>query len=181
MYWIIAVLVLVLALTVPKFRRAGVIIAVVLLALLGWAIQRSSPWTPTPEATQQREASRPFPGPVNDSPPLSAVSAERLQLTGGGAPWTLAGRLTNTSQRFRVTSVTLKIERRDCYADAPDPSGCVLQWQGSETVFVDIPPGEWREFSSAIWLHGGLSRTRGETRDAFQVTNVDGKRVAGSD
>ena len=177
MYWIIAALVLVLTLTVPKLRRAGVIIAVILLVLLGWAIQRSDPWAPTTEATQQREASRTLPVPNTDSPPLSALNAEHLLLTGSGAPWTLTGRLTNTSQTHRITSVTFKIERRDCYTSAPDPSGCVLQWQGSDTAFVDLPPNEWREFSSAIWLHGSLPRPRGETRDSFQVTAVDGKRV----
>ena len=178
MYWILAALALVLTLTVPNFRRAGVIIVLVLLILLGWAMQRSSPWAPTPEATRQREASRSLPGPQTDSPSVSSVQAERRQLTGSGAPWTLTGRLTNTSQLYRITSVTLNIERRDCYASAPDPSGCVLQWQGGETVFIDVPPGEWREFSSAIWLHGSLPRQRGETRDTFQIQAVDGKRAS---
>lgn len=178
MYWIVAALVLVLTLTIPKFRRAGVILGVVLLILLAWAIQRSNPWKPTPEATQQREASRTIPPPVADSPPLNAVNAEKLQLSGSGAPWTITGRLTNASQRYRITSVTLKIERRDCYGGAPDPSGCVMQWQGVDTVFVAISPGEWREFSSAIWLHGSLPRTRGETRDTFEITAVGGSVIS---
>jgi hypothetical protein len=175
MYWVIAALALVLAFAVPKFRRAGVIVGVVLLALLGWAIERSNPWAPSPEATQEREASRSLPGPRTDSPPLNAVSAQQLQLNGSGAPWTLTGRLTNTSQRYRISAVTLKIERRDCYPAAPDPTGCVVQWQGADTVFVSLPPGEWREFSSPIWLHGSLPRTHGETRDGFEITAVEGR------
>jgi hypothetical protein len=176
MYWIFAALVLLVTLTVPKLRRAGAILTIVLFALLGWAIERSSPWAPTPEATRQREAARMAPTPTNDSPPLSSVSAQQLQLKGSGAPWTLTGRFTNASERYHISSVTLKLERRDCYPDAPDPSGCMVQWQGLETVFVSIPPGEWRDFSSAIWLHGSLPRVRGEVRDAFEVAAVEGSR-----
>ena len=174
MYWVIVALVVVITLTARKLRRVGVIVTVVLLALLGWAIERSNPWAPTPEATQQREAARTVSPPTSESPPLSSVTTQQLQLRGNGAPWTLTGRLTNTSQRYHITSVTLKIERRDCYADAPDPSGCVVQWQGKETVFASIPAGEWREFSSAIWLHGSPPRTHGETRDSFEIVAVDG-------
>jgi hypothetical protein len=103
------------------------------------------------------------------------VAAENLHLSGGGAPFELRGRIANHTSDVTLRSVTIRLTRRDCYADAVDPSGCVKLWQDDHWIAVTVPAGEARDFVDVIWMHGNAPRARGTVQDAFELIAVTGE------
>jgi hypothetical protein len=172
-YWVLAAIFLLIALTLPRWRFVGVTGTVVLVLMLGWgmlerlrdtdpadAAGRGSPAAPT-------AAVRPL--------PLTSLKAVNLRLTGSGAPFELRGHVTNLSSGMRLKSFSVQIERRDCYAEALDPSGCVTLWTGRQWVELALNPGQDREFSSSFWARGEVPRSRGQIRDEILIVAADGE------
>ena len=88
MYWIIATVFIVIALTNPRLRPLGVVGCIVLGAMLGWGVVqrlRGEDATQTPVAPERGRPSSPAAAPR--SIPLAMVTAEDLRLSGGGAPF----------------------------------------------------------------------------------------------
>jgi hypothetical protein len=177
-YWILATIFLVIALAVPRWRPIGVVGCVILGVMLAWGMVqrlRGNDSTQT-QSTQQR--GRPAtPAAALQSVSLDLVVAEDLQLSGGGAPYDLKGRITNRSRDVLLKSVTIRMTRRDCYEGALDPTGCALLWQDQHWTAVAIPPGQAREFATSIWMRGAAPRPRGTSRDTFEVIAATGEIV----
>lgn len=178
MYWILATLFVVIALAVPRLRPIGVAGLVVLGALLAWGmVQRlrgidGDDGQPRTVAPRGRPSS---PAAVLQPVPLSAVVAEDLKLSGGGAPFELRGRITNQSADMLLKSVTIRLTRRDCYAGALDSSGCARLWQDEHWVALAVPPRESRNFVVSIWMRGEAPRPRGTLQDSFEVIAAAGE------
>lgn len=176
MYWILAAFCLLLALTVPRLRLAGIVGCVLLGLMLGWGmIQRlrapASPAAPTRGIPVS-------PGVVLGAFPLDAVSAVGLQLSGGGAPFQLRGRIVNESGSLLLRSVTVQLTRRDCFAGALDPSGCDMLWQTQQWISLVVPPRQERQFATSFWAHGSAQRVRGTVADSFKVVAATGEPAA---
>lgn len=117
--------------------------------------------------------------PTSPGTTLQTISPDRivvdsLQLTGGGAPFELSGRIDNKSETL-LRSVTVLVTRRDCYEGALDPSGCVVLWQDKQWVSVSVPPEQTRDFSTSVWMRGAAPRARGKVKDSFEVVAVSGE------
>jgi hypothetical protein len=173
-YWVLAAIFLLVALTVPRLRPVAIAGSVILGLMLGWGVLqrmrgagpeevRGNPTAPTSAVT---------------SFPLTALTVEDLRLAGNGAPFELQGRVTNGTQDLRLRSFTVVITRRDCYQGALDPSGCVTLWQSRQWVELSLEPGERREFASSFWTRGDVPRARGTVEDHFELVAADGRPLA---
>lgn len=178
MYWILAAICLLVMLLVPRLRPVAAVGGLILGALLLWGViervrgtdpadvlERGRPTTPA-------TATRPF--------ALEDIDLSQVALSGGGAPFKLAGRVTNRSAQMRLKSFMLDITRRDCYEGALDPSGCVLRWHSRHWIEVGVPPQQARDFATSIWERGDATRVLGSAKDEFQIVAASGEPVAGS-
>ena len=170
-YWILAAIVVLITLSVPRLRPAGIVGCVILGLMLVWGVvQRLRGMDATSE-----ERGRPVSPAINlQTVPIEKISVADLMLSGGGAPFQLRGRVTNNSD-LALRSVTVQIVRKDCYEGALDPSGCVTVWQDQHWTGVAVPPHEARDFEEAIWARGTAPRPRGTVRDEFKVLSATGQ------
>jgi hypothetical protein len=170
-YWIVAAIVVLITLSVPRLRPVGIVGCVVLGLMLAWGmIQRLRGM----DATLEERGKPVSPAITLQAVPTDKVQVSGLQLSGGGAPFELRGRVANQSD-LALRSVTVEIVRRDCFEGALDPSGCVLLWQDQHWTDVSIPPHEARDFAEAIWARGAATRPRGTVKDEFKVLSATGQ------
>lgn len=173
-YWVLAGIFLLIALTNRRLRPLAIVGCVVLGLMLSWGmLQRLR--SQEPPALRGSPASpaltaRPF--------PLDAVNATQMKLSGSGAPFELRGHITNESRDMRLRSFTVAITRRDCFEGALDPSGCEILWQGQQWVELALAPQESRDFSNPFWARGEVQRVRGTTRDEIRIVAAEGGPAA---
>ena len=156
-----------LALT-PRYRREGLILSTVLIVLMGWQL-----WAPTASNLRTPQAS------VASTPSQAvALPTEQIQLTspvltGDGAPWRLAGVLTNHA-KVMVREVKLSIVRRSCSLPDQAFDQCLLVWQGEHTLQIKIPTGTTQSFEASVWSHDSVPKPAGVVRDQIQVVAANG-------
>ena len=173
-YWILATIFILIALAVPRLRPVGVIGCVLLGGMLLWGVmQRLRGGNPDEPVVEQRGRST---SPATVMQPIAPdqVVADGLELTGGGAPFELRGRIENKSGML-LRTVTVLVTRRDCYEGALDPSGCVVLWQDRHWLPLSVPSGQNRDFSISIWMRGAAPRPRGTLKDSFEVVAASGE------
>lgn len=173
MYWILAVILLIVMLAAPKLRPAALVGFVILIGMLGWGVLGRLRGG---DAVQQPERGRPTtPAATLQAFPLDGIRLDNFALSGGGAPFQLTGRVANESSDLLLTSMTLDIVRRDCYEGALDPSGCALLWQTRQWIDLFVPPQEERNIATTIWARGDAPRAVGTVRDEFKLVAASGR------
>jgi hypothetical protein len=182
MYWILAAAFLLIALLVPRLRVLGIVGCIIMGVMLGWGmVQRLRGTDPAQVETSGQQRGRPgSPAAELRAVPITLIDAEGLQLTGSGAPFELRGRIVNRSPDLSLKSVTIRLERRDCYEGALDPSGCVTLWADEHWIAVSVPPQSARDFADSIWMRGAAPRPRGTVRDQFRILAATGEADAAS-
>jgi hypothetical protein len=177
-FWIVAALVLLGILAVTITQRGPVRVAgyVLLTLSLGWALYQrlTVPVENSQLGTRGKSSS---PASLSQPVPIADVELSELALTGGGAPFEIRGRIANRNTALQLAAVTLRTTRRDCYADAIDPSGCVVIWQDQHWIRWPVPPGETRDFVATIWAHTPVPRARGTIKDGFELLEATGRPV----
>jgi hypothetical protein len=168
-YWILATVFIIIALTHPRLRPLGVVGCVVLGAMLTWGVVQRLREDPARTTAAQQRGKPASPAAALHSVPLTMVSAENLHLTGGGAPYELRGRIVNKTTDSTLRSVTIRLIRRDCYEGALDPSGCAKLWQDDRWIAISVPANDSRDFVEAIWVRGDAPRPRGTLQDRFEL------------
>jgi hypothetical protein len=179
-YWILATILLLITLAVPRLRPASIVGLIILAGLLAWGIieRMSGPDAQSPRAAQRGQPTSPA-APLS-AVPIDLVEMKAVRLLGSGAPFELRGRIANRSGEMQLKSVTILVTRRDCYEGALDPSGCAVLWQDRHWMPLAAPPLEEREFSSSIWMRGSAPRPRGEIRDSFELVGATGQPQEGT-
>jgi hypothetical protein len=173
LYWILAAVLVLLTLTVPRLRIAGLVGCVILVGLLVWGMtQRLADQNPDAQVEQQR--GQPRPAVARIAVPLTSIELTGMKLSGGGAPFDLRGQVTNGTRDTLLKSFTLQVKRKDCYEDALDPSGCETIWQDRHRITISVAPQQTRAFASAIWAHSAVPRQRGTLKDEFVLTAAAG-------
>jgi len=175
--WLLALVLVIVAISIVGIRRVGLAVALALGALLILAIVRRLTTEPMPDADLARQQLPSTPGVPVVSVPLDAVQALGLELSGSGAPFDFSGRIVNSSTELTLASITFNLERLDCYEQALDPSGCEVLWRGEKTVYLTVPPGEERRFAIAVWARDSVPKARGNRRDVFEIATVSGRRM----
>lgn len=176
MYWFLAAICILVALTNPRLRPLGVVGGVVLCAMLGWAMVQRLRGEDAAQTQAAQERGKPSsPATTQRSIPLTMIKAEDLRLSGGGAPFELRGRVVNSTSDTTLKTVTIRVTRRDCYEGAVDPSGCVKLWQDDHWIAIEVPARQARDFVDSIWMHGNAPRARGTVQDAFELIGATGE------
>jgi len=173
-YWILAAIFLLVAITAPRLRVPAIVGCVIMGLLLSWGMVqrlRGQSAADPPPPTRGLPSSPAL--AIKAFPPESLALSE-LKLTGGGGQFELRGRIENHSRELRLTSITLEVVRSDCFEGALDPSGCVTLFQDRRFVPVAVAPLEQREFAASFFAHGSAMRPRGTTRDEFKLLAADG-------
>lgn len=175
MYWILAVILLIVILAAPRSRPVALVGLAILIGMLGWGVfERLRGGDPV----QQPERGRPTtPAATLQTFPLDRIRLENFALSGGGAPFRLTGRVGNDSSGLLLKSMTLDIVRRDCHEDALDPSGCALLWQTRQWIDLSVPPQEERNIAISIWARGDAPSAVGTVRDEFKLVMANGQPV----
>lgn len=177
-YWILAALCLLIALTVPRLRIPAIAGCTVLGFMLAWGmIQRWRGPEPSGGAAAPTRGSPMSPAVVLGAFPLESVKASELRLTGSGAPFQLRGRVANESTAAALRSITIQVTRRDCHAAALDPSGCEPFMQNQQWIGLAVPPQQEREFAVSFWAHGSAPRPRGTLQDSFKIVAATGEPI----
>lgn len=175
MYWILATIFIVIALALPRYRPIGIAGCVLLGAMLTWAMVQRLRAPADDDQPRVQERGRPTsPGAAFQIIAPDQVLVADVQMTGGGAPFELRGRIENKSDA-QLRSITLLVTRRDCFEGALDPTGCAVLWQEKHWISIVIPPGEARDFSSQVWMRGAAPRVRGTLKDSFEVVAASGE------
>jgi len=175
-YWILAAICILVALTNPRLRPLGVVGGVVLCAMLAWAMVQRLRGEDAAQTQAAQERGRPSsPAAAQRSIPLTMITAEGLRLSGGGAPFELRGRVVNSTTDTTLKTVTIRVTRRDCYEGAVDPSGCVKLWQDDHWIAIAVPARQTRDFVDSIWMHGNAPRARGTVQDTFELIGATGE------
>jgi hypothetical protein len=175
-YWILAAVFIIIALTRPRLRPLGIVGCVVLGAMLAWGVvQRLRSEDPAQAPAAQQRGKPASPAAALRSVPLTLVAVENLRLSGGGAPFELRGRIVNNSSDIMLRSVTIRLIRRDCYEGALDPSGCAKLWQDDHWIAITLAAKESRDFVEVIWMHGNAPRARGTLQDTFELLAASGE------
>jgi hypothetical protein len=172
-YWVLAAIFLLIALTNRRLRPIGIVGSVILGLMLSWGVLQRLRGT----GPQEVRGSPSSPTSAVAVFPLDALKAEQLRLAGNGAPFELRGYIANGSNDLRLRSFTVEITRRDCYEGALDPSGCVVLWQSRQWVELMLEPGESREFASSFWTRGDVPRARGTVQDQIELVAADGQKA----
>ena len=173
-YWILATIFILIALAVPRLRPVGVIGCVLLGAMLLWGVIERLRGGNQDEPVVQQRGRPTSPAMVQRPIAREQIVVDDLELTGGGAPFELRGRIENKSETL-LRSVTVLVTRRDCYDGALDPSGCVVVWQDRQWVPLSVPSGQTRDFSISVWMRGAAPRPRGTPKDTFEVVAASGE------
>lgn len=174
-YWVLAAIFLLIALTMPRLRPLGIFGCIVLGLMLSWGmLQRLR--SPQPDTPSRGSPSSP--GLLARPIPLDQIRVTDLRLSGSGAPFELRGQVANESRDMRLNSVTVEITRRHCFEGALDPSGCEILWQGQQWVKLALPPQQTSEFANPFWTRGEVARVRGTLRDEIRLVAADGEPVS---
>lgn len=174
MVWIVAAMLLALVLLARRrTRRFGIAVGGMVLLVLAWAMLRSNFGGRAPQSPKL-PAAVPAQTPA---PPLSSIAVQDLRLTGNGAPWRFSGTVTNLSPDYHVTAAVFGITRADCYEGVGTPDGCQVVWSGEQTVLLNVPAGQARNFSVDIWLRGSALRLKGTPKDRFTLLRLTGRPI----
>ena len=160
------IITMLLALT-RRYRRVGVSLGVVLVALIFWQTL-SSVSGPAPAVTDAPKNSSGLSAVVI---PLDSLSLSHMELKGTGAPWHLSGEVTNSGS-VAVNAVKLLLIRRSCSSATTDSGECKILWQGEHTLRVSLPAGASQSFEESVWSHTPVATPAGVIRDSFQIVEI---------
>jgi hypothetical protein len=155
-----AVVVLVLAIVAygyamaayPEYRTPGLLLGGLVALGLGIYFWRTEPET-------ARTA-------IRIAPEELVLDRIALERTARGA--TLAGRVENTSERFRLREMTIALRLHDCPEAATGLAGCPVIGEASAIARPDTPPGQIRGFS-AHYVFSNLPAVTGVLRFEWEI------------
>lgn len=172
--WLPALILLVVLTLILGVKRIWTVLGLVAVCLFAIAVYRRVTTSPE-DATENTTL---LPAAAIESLPPDHAEADDLSITGSNAPWEFRGTLINRDKEHTLLSATIRITRRDCYAGALDPSGCVVLWDGSKRVDLQTPPGQQQQFIEALSPRGSVARAQGTVKDEFELVGLTGRRAA---
>jgi len=151
----------------PRFRRAGVTAAALLIALLIWINVREAQLPDEPESTFASQS-------VSSSSPAVAqprASFIAIQLDGRGAPWHLTGSVQNVGDK-PIAWLRINIERYDCPTDNSALSDCSMMWQGEHIARLAIDSGATGKLDESFYSHVAVPLNKGVVRDRILIADA---------
>jgi hypothetical protein len=154
MWWLVTILAVIAAFLFPKFRNA-LLILIGAVAIGLFALYEN----------QQIEdnASK---GRVTDT----EVQLTELRLVPGYGSYTLVGRLRNSSARFSIQSLQLRVTLRDCVSK----NQCETIGQATPYLSLSVPPGQTRGVEERLYF-SSLPKIRGNLEWDYAVVEIRAK------
>jgi len=106
--------------------------------------------------------------------PNSKIAASELAFQdvsihpSGRDGYEFTGRIRNTSRKYTLHSVALRIVFYDC-AQRSDDSTCKVIGERQETIYTAIPPGQERAFKEPVYIYADLLPVKGEFVWRYEV------------
>lgn len=138
MPWLAVLIILILMLALPEFRKYG-LVAVLVVAIGIFLLWRYQEY----EEKQSKERISP-----------AELSFEDVSLNQAYSGFELKGRIVNNSKQYTLNGIQLKLTFKDCRKD--DNSICVVIAEESEFVYVTIPPEQARDFQEDFYPYPDL-------------------------
>lgn len=157
MAWIVGIVVLVLLVVSAGFRHL-VLGIVALGAIIGGVVYLHN------ENEDQKARSR---------IPSSELFFEGVVLNTEYGSYKMSGRLTNRSARFTLTQVRFLVTMDDC-PTSDSPTGCVTVGESYSTEYLDIPPGQARDFKSYVHFPSDM-KIKSHPQWDYRVSEIKGK------
>lgn len=139
MAWIVGIVILILLVVSAGFRKfAGVIVLICAVGgLLYWLYQENE------EAESKKRIS------------TSDLKFEGVFLKPSYSSYDLVGRITNNSVKYTLKAIQIKLIFKDC--DKINSSNCIVVAQDDEHIYINIPPGQARDFKEGVYLSSNLN------------------------
>jgi hypothetical protein len=151
----------------PRFRRIGLSLCVLWIALLLWVNVREAQLPDEPEPTRG-DHTKPN---ATSSATQSRANIVDMRLEGRGAPWQLTGSVRNDSTS-PIAWLRFNIERFDCPAIDSAMSDCRLIWQGEHIARIAITPGASGKLDESFYSHVAVPLQKGVLRDRIEVIDA---------
>lgn len=156
MAWLVAIAVLVLLVMSAGFRKFALAIAV-LVAVVGAGVYFYWDW-------QEKQSHMRI--------ETNQLEFASVLLVPNSYGYRIAGRVKNNARQFTLKAFELSIILQDCDDSTPEPS-CVVIGQAGETVHLDVPVGQARDFDESLYFSGGTPRAKGRmTWNYFVVSTT---------
>lgn len=155
MGWLFAIAVLILLVVSAGFRKFALVIVV--LAAIGGGIYYL-------HDRRQEELAK------------TRISASHVVISGGRinlqyATYQFTGRITNNSQEFTLSQVELAVTVRDCVPNST-PRSCVTIEDTRDTLYINVPPEQARDFNESLYFPGGELAPKGELDWQFRISQT---------
>jgi hypothetical protein len=98
-----------------------------------------------------------------------AISNGRINLK--YSTYHFTGRIANNSAKYTLTQVALAITARDCASDSA-PQSCVTIGETNETMYINVPPGQARDFDETLYFSGGGLTPKGSMVWQYKVSQT---------
>ena len=152
MAWLIGIVVLVLLVASAGFRKFALGL-VALGAVVGGVVYLNN------EYEESRSLSR---------IPVSNLVFENVTLNPDYSSYKISGRIKNNSAKFTLKQVTFVVTMKDC-ADASPSQNCLTIGEDSESVYLNVPPGQARDFEDSVYFSGGTLKPKGRLEWSYLV------------
>ena len=158
MIWLSAIVVLFFLVLFPGFRKfvLGLVVAIALIAYL---------YTENEKAEREKSRTRIA---------RSEIDLTDVTLKPEYSTYKLAGRVKNNSRIYTLSSITLKVTMQDC-PKQESPDGCVRIGEESESIYVNVPPAQARDFDRSVYFLSGTIRPKGVLRWHYSIEELEGK------
>ena len=176
MAWIFAIVVLLLLVYAPGFRKfalwmvgIGTVIVVINLANEKEKKETEDKANRAQQAEQEKRAQAEAKVAAARIP-TSEILVSRLRLERENFA-NIAGRVLNVSKKFPLVEFSMHIAASDCPTSEIDK--CVTIEEDDVTVKMTVPPGQARDFSETAYRLGNL-HPQGRLNLSFRVTRTMG-------
>lgn len=110
----------------------------------------------------------------------SEVLLKDIDIVPKSSSYRITGRMVNSNETAQVLSIGLEVLAWDCSPEeGVEPRSydvkCVTIGQVEEQVFVEIPPGQARDFDDQVYFHGGKLNWNEHMRWETRVMWVEAK------
>jgi cell division protein FtsL len=160
MWWLVLILLAIAMMAAPKFGKAVLFGALVLVASVLLIV-----WNSTRQFTAERELAR-----TRITPSEVEFVDLTLRPSQGTGSYTLLGRVRNRSARYALSELRVKITMRDCVA----PANCETVGEVEQPMYLNVPPGQARDLNEFVHFRD-LGQPRGKHEWDYGVIEIFGR------
>lgn len=156
MVWVAGIVILILLIISAKFRKffGVLVLASATGGFLYWQYEKHE---------EEQSKSRISP---------SELFFEGVSLNSSYGSYNIVGRITNNSDKYTLNEVQLKITFRDC--DKGTQKNCIIIAQNNETIYINIPPKQARDFKEGVYLNSDV-HFKGEMVWDYSIESTEAK------